>query len=131
MMTQSELSPENKYDFPLLPLEYTDLTPNQTDKPKIRLRKAHQWLLENPDETLTTAAKIFDLVRLTLSNHIHRQKKLLGQRGGHNKILTEAHDRQVHYFKHWLEHNQLPTRAVIFKEESNGAGRGGSTALVS
>ena len=73
-----------------------DLTPNQLDPPKTRLRKAKEWLAQNPSEKTTTAARIFCVNRKTLDNAIHR--KTNSSHGGQNRILNDAQEYAIHSY---------------------------------
>jgi hypothetical protein len=92
---------------------FSDLTPNEKDPPKVRLRKAKAWLLENPGEKNATAARIFKVNGRTLSNSIKRETN--PYYGGQNRILSPAQEHAMHTFiRDWLEHGQKPTRAILF-----------------
>ena len=75
---------------------FDDLTPNERDDDKTRLRKALQWLDENPKEKIATAARIFKVGRSRISHTLHRKGK--GSHRGQNKILTAKQEKQVHLF---------------------------------
>jgi hypothetical protein len=91
-----------------------DLTPNDIDPPKIRLSKAKAWLIENPTESQAVAARVFKINRKTLHNSISRGELNL-HHGGQNKILTQSQEEAIHKFiLSYLEHDQLPTRPIIF-----------------
>jgi hypothetical protein len=81
-----------------------DLTPNDADPPKIRLRKAKAWLIENPIESQAVAARVFKVNRKTLHNSIQRGELNL-HHGGQNKILTQSQEEAIHKFiRSYLEH---------------------------
>ncbi|RFU27617.1 hypothetical protein B7463_g8744, partial [Scytalidium lignicola] len=85
---------------------------------KQRIFQAKQWLIENPDESLYVAAKIFKVNRSTLAS-AKRRGTLFSTNskphGGQNRILTAAQGQAVHaYIKSLLENSQLPTKEIIF-----------------
>jgi hypothetical protein len=61
-------------------------TQNEASDLKARIQQATQWLQEHEDETIITAARIFQLNRLTLDYSIH--KAIYRPQGGYNWILT-------------------------------------------
>lgn len=90
-------------------------TPNDALDHNARIREAITWLQEHQDETITTAARIFQLNRTTLSYWIQRANHISSRgRGGRNRILTLNQEKHLNQFiKGYLEHNLLPTKGVI------------------
>ena len=91
--------------------------PRTASDHKERLREAKQWLQEHPRESQSTIAKIFNINPRTLGNSIRRKRQEQPSRshGGHNRILSESQGQQIHRFiRSYLDHNQLPTRAIVF-----------------
>jgi hypothetical protein len=84
---------------------------------KDRLLEAKLWLQENPEESITTASRIFKLPRTTLSSSIQRairQLQLAKRPGGQNRILTSSQERAIHQFiESYLNHGLLPTKGVL------------------
>ncbi|RFU25381.1 hypothetical protein B7463_g10947, partial [Scytalidium lignicola] len=85
---------------------------------KQRIFQAKQWLIENPDESLYVAAKIFKVNRSTLASAKRRGTLFSTNSKPHdsqNRILTAAQGQAVHaYIKSLLENSQLPTKEIIF-----------------
>ena len=90
-------------------------TPNDALDHSARIREAITWLQEQQDETITTAARIFQLNRTTLSYSIQRANHISSRgRGGRNRILTLNQEKHLNQFiKGYLEHNLLPKKGVI------------------
>jgi hypothetical protein len=59
-----------------------------------RLAEAKQFLMENPTESKTVAARIFDINNRTLIISMRRESNR--QHEGHNKILNEHEEKSVH-----------------------------------
>lgn len=75
--------------------------------------QAKKFLLENPTETKTTAARIFNVKPGTLNASIHRHSE--SKKGGQNRILGEAETRAIHEFiRSLLVFGILPTSEVVF-----------------
>ena len=70
---------------------FDDLTPNERDDDKTRLRKALQWLDENPKEKIATTARIFKVRRSRILYTLYRKGK--GSYKGQNKILTAKQEK--------------------------------------
>jgi hypothetical protein len=87
-------------------------TPNALDDQKTRIQHAKAFLTEHPEETITTASRIFKLSRTTLSSSIHATPHV--RHGGQNRILTPSQEQSINRFiQSYLDHNQLPTKGVI------------------
>jgi hypothetical protein len=95
---------------------------------KIRLRQAQKFLLDHPEEKNSTAARIYKVHEKTLSNAILRAQRACNRpNGGQNKILSKLQEQAIHGFiQSYLEHNQLPTREVIFAAICNLRERNGT-----
>jgi hypothetical protein len=90
------------------------IPPNDTDPPKIRLRKAKEWLIQNPTETQAVASRIFNIHKKTLNNSINRGQSN-AHHGGQNKILSQSQEHAIHTFiQSYLNHGQTPTRYILF-----------------
>ena len=90
------------------------IPPNDTDPPKIRLRKAKEWLIQNPTETQAVASRIFNIHKKTLNNSINRGQSN-PHHGGQNKILSQSQEHAIHTFiQSYLNHGQTPTRYILF-----------------
>jgi hypothetical protein len=77
------------------------LTLNKQVPPKIRLRKAKAWLIENPQEKQSTAARIFKINTRTLNNS--NRRVINPSHGGQNRILSDAQEHALHAFiRDWL-----------------------------
>src|ERR1700721_233394 len=82
---------------------------------KIRLREALQFLINNPQEKKATAARIYKVNEHTLSSAFDHINQYTIPRGRQNKILSELQNRAIiGFIRSYLEHNQAPTREVIF-----------------
>jgi hypothetical protein len=90
-----------------------DLTSNQTDDSSTRIRKAKEFLQQNPDEHTKTAAHIFNLPPTTLKSSIARPQNRIHSR--QNKILQEYQIKALHEFIRSLLACQIqPTSQLIF-----------------
>ena len=86
-------------------------TPNALNDRKTRIQLAKAFLTEHPEESITTASKIYQLTRTTLSSSIHAP---LLPHGGQNRILTLSQEQSINRFiQSYLEHGHLPTKGVI------------------
>ena len=86
-------------------------TPNALNDRKTRIQLAKSFLTEHPEESITTASKIYQLTRTTLSSSIHAP---LLPHGGQNRILTLSQEQSINRFiQSYLEHGHLPTKGVI------------------
>jgi len=72
---------------------------------KQRLDRALKWLEEEPTETATTTAKMFDANAVSIRSRQLRQRKYvrntrgtLNRHGGNNIILTETQELAVYRF---------------------------------
>lgn len=63
------------------------------------LQAAAAWLLENPTETISAAARLFKVPRSKLKWRVTRAAQPQVRHGGHNKILS---DTQVTALKRWI-----------------------------
>jgi hypothetical protein len=66
-----------------------------------RIENAKQFLKENPTEIIACAARIYDLIEITLYSFIQRQKDeaektFVSRREGHNKILSQDETDALH-----------------------------------
>jgi hypothetical protein len=78
---------------------------------KAKLLEAKQWLQENPEESITTASRIFKLPPTTLSSSIKRKSR---RNGGNNRILTSGQEKSIHQFiESYLDHGLLPTKGIL------------------
>ena len=68
---------------------------NETDNISTRLRKAKEFIQNNPKEQRITAARIYNLPESTLRSSISRDQHI---HGGQNKILQEHHKHAIHQF---------------------------------
>jgi hypothetical protein len=88
-------------------------TPNDLLDQKTRIQLAKAFLTEHPEESITTASRIYQLTRTTLSSSIHTTPHL-HRRGGQNRILTLTQEQSINRFiQSYLEHGHLPTKGVI------------------
>ncbi|RFU24058.1 hypothetical protein B7463_g12283, partial [Scytalidium lignicola] len=92
------------------------MQPSQPVTPvKERLLEAKQWLIDNPQESQSVAAKIFKVNQSTLAMSIQREKRRPKQRESQNKMLTASQEQAVHSFiKLYLENRQAPTKEIVF-----------------
>ncbi len=74
-----------------------DLTPNQITDLSTRIRKAKEFLQENPDEQTITVAWIYNIGKTTLRSSISR-RPAVSDRGRQNKILQEHQQKALHQF---------------------------------
>jgi hypothetical protein len=82
--------------------------------PKIRLREAKQWLLDNPRENSATASRLFRVKYDTLYASLSRRRK--HPHGGHNKVLQDYQTRAIHAFiRDLLAYGILPTVPLVFQ----------------
>jgi hypothetical protein len=89
-------------------------TPNEEASLKTRIQLAKTFLQEHNNESISTAAKIYNLTRTTLTSSIHRPDAQ--RQGGHNKILTSGQEESINQFiRSYLDHNLLPTKGVILR----------------
>src|SRR3981189_3783942 len=89
-------------------------TPNALLDQKTRIQHAKAFLIDNPQETIATASRIFRLSRTTLSSSIHAKPKPYLRKGGQNRILTPSQEQSLNRFiQSYLNHGQLPTRGVV------------------
>jgi hypothetical protein len=89
-----------------------DTAPNENDDLPTRIRKAKDFLRDNPDEQQVTAARIYNLHRTTLTSAIHRPHD---QHGGQNKILQGPQKQALHLFiRSLLAHGIEPTHQLIY-----------------
>jgi hypothetical protein len=91
-------------------------TPNEALDTKTRTRLGKEWLQEcdneNETETITTASRIFDVARTTLTYSI--QKANSRTQGGSNRILTPGQEQSINQFiQSYLNHGLLPTKGVL------------------
>jgi hypothetical protein len=87
-------------------------TPNALLDQKTRIQHAKAFLIDNPQETIATASRIFQLSRTTLSSSIYAKPYL--RKGGQNRILTPSQEQSLNRFiQSYLNHGQLPTRGVV------------------
>lgn len=70
-----------------------------------RIVEAIDWLQENPEESIVTAARIFKCHRRSVSNALYRSsnptRNVHGERnthGGNNKVLTDAQEKAIHQY---------------------------------
>jgi hypothetical protein len=88
-------------------------TPNALNDRKTRIQHAKAFLTDHPQETITTASRIYQLSRTTLSSSISATQKPL-RKGGQNRILTPSQEQSLNRFiQSYLNHSQLPTRGVV------------------
>ncbi len=89
-------------------------TPNALLDQKTRIQHAKAFLIDNPQETIATASRIFQLSRTTLSSSIYATPKPYLRKGGQNRILTPSQEQSLNRFiQSYLNHSQLPTRGVV------------------
>ena len=88
-------------------------TLNETSDLQTRIQQAKAWLQERDnEEAITTAARIFNITRTTLSSSIHRPSG--DSRGGLNRILTSGQEQSINLFiQSYLNHGLLPTKGVL------------------
>jgi phage gp46-like protein len=88
-------------------------TLNETSDLQTRIQQAKAWLQERDnEEAITTAARIFNITRTTLSSSIHRPSG--DSRGGLNRILTSGQEQSINLFiQSDLNHGLLPTKGVL------------------
>ena len=80
-----------------------------------RVQNAKQFLLENPKESIVCAARIFNLVDITLYSLIEREKTPPKKIEGQNKILEEHKVRAIHEFiRSLITYGIQPTHKVVF-----------------
>ena len=78
-----------------------------------RIVSAKKFLLENPTETKSCAARIFDLSASALCSSIERQSG--NKRGGHNQVLDAHQTQAMHEFiRSLLAHGIQPTHGLVF-----------------
>jgi hypothetical protein len=83
-------------------------TPNALNDRKTRIQLAKAFLTEHPEESITTASKIY---RTTLNSSIHAPHI---PHGGQNRILTLSQEQSINRFiQLYLQHGHLPTKGVI------------------
>ena len=63
------------------------------------LQEAVAWLIENPTETISGVARLFNVPRSKLKNAVARAAKPPVRHGGHNKVLS---DTQITALKRWI-----------------------------
>ena len=94
-------------------------TPNQINDFPTRLQHAKEFLRENPEEQVTTAARIYALQPSTLYSSLKRTPTS-GIRGGHNKILQDYHKEALHSFiRSLLAFGIQPTYQLIYNSICN------------
>jgi hypothetical protein len=89
-------------------------TPNEDSDTKARTQLAKEWLQEHENESIATAARIFNLNRTSLSYSIRKANNRPGSGGGLNRILTTGQEQSLNQFiRSYLDHGLLPTKGVI------------------
>ena len=79
----------------------------------VRIVNAKKFLLKNPNETKTCAARISNLSMETISSSIRRQSG--SQCGGHNQVLDAHQIRAIHDFiRSLLAHGIQSTHDLVF-----------------
>ena len=88
-------------------------TPNALNDRKTRIQHVKAFLTDHPQETITTASRIYRLSRTTLNSSISATPKPL-RKGGQNRILTRSQEQSLNRFiQSYLNYSQLPTRGVV------------------